>query len=63
MPREVTVKLEVMLRLTLPDGVAVDDVVSEMDYGFTPPDGVILWDEEIVDSVTVSSCPTPNNPT
>jgi hypothetical protein len=56
MPRKVTVELKVKLVINQDDGIETDEVLSEMDYGFTDQTGKAdiieteILDQEVIDS-------------
>ena len=56
MSRKVTVKLEVMAKMTIDEGVNVFDIVNEMDYNFTDTTTqATIEDTEILDFEVVDS--------
>ena len=56
MSRKVTVKLEVMAKMTIDEGDNVFDIVNEMDYNFTDTTTqATIEDTEILDFEVVDS--------
>jgi hypothetical protein len=55
MARRIVVEVKTKLIIKVADGVDIDDVINELDYGFVPTDeGSFLISEEIVEHEVVS---------
>lgn len=56
MPERVVVHVNVKLVMDVAEGVSVDDVITEVDYGFTSTTkGATIVDTEITDVINLGS--------